>query len=157
MFEVRAMVKLQAHSVKIRTFIHATEDPEKVLEALETLFPEDLSPQDVDFEIIETEGYFGNPILVMDAEIKRSKNVRKFLENLKALLSEEDKAYLIEHAEEKVDETGTFYIRFDKQKAYLGEVKVTEGEDVIHVRVKVKAFPMKKESVVKSVKEWLGE
>ncbi|AEH24515.1 RNA-binding protein [Pyrococcus yayanosii] len=152
------MVKrLQAHSVKIRTFIHATEDPEKVLEALETLFPDDVSPKDVEFEVIETEGYFGNPILVVDAELRRSKNVRKFLENLKKLLSEEDKAYLVEHAEEKVDETGTFYIRFDKQKAYLGEVKVTEGEDVIHVRIKVKAFPMKKESVVKAVREWLSD
>ncbi|AEC51382.1 hypothetical protein PNA2_0465 [Pyrococcus sp. NA2] len=147
--------RLQAHNIRIRTFIHATEDPEKVLEALETLFPEDISPKDVDFEVIETEGYFGNPILVVDAEIRHSRNIRKFLENLRNLLSEEDRRYLWEHAEEKVDETGTFYIRFDKQKAYLGEVKVSEGEDVIHVRIKVKAFPMKKETVVNAVREWL--
>ncbi|AFN04727.1 hypothetical protein PFDSM3638_09625 [Pyrococcus furiosus DSM 3638] len=147
--------RLQAHNIRIRTFIHATEDPEKVLEALETLFPEDISPKDVEFEIIETEGYFGNPILVLDAELKHSRNIRKFLENLRNLLSEEDKKYLLEHIEEKVDETGTFYIRFDKQKAYLGEVKVSEGEDVIHLRIKVKAFPMRKESVVEAVKKWL--
>ncbi|BAA30998.1 RNA-binding protein [Pyrococcus horikoshii] len=147
--------RLQAHNVKIRTFIHATEDPEKVLEALETLFPEDISPKDVDFEVIETEGYFGNPILVVDAEIRHSRNVRKFLENLRNSLSEEDRKYLLEHAEEKVDETGTFYIRFDKQKAYLGEIKVSEGQDVIHVRIKVKAFPMRKEAVVNAVKKWL--
>lgn len=94
--------RLQAHNVKIRTFIHATEDPEKVLEALETLFPEDISPKDVDFEVIETEGYFGNPILVVDAEIRHSRNVRKFLENLRNSLSEEDRKYLLEHAEEKL-------------------------------------------------------
>jgi hypothetical protein len=151
------MVKLNAHNVKIRTFVHATEDPEKVLEALETLFPEDLSPKDVEFEMVETEGYFGNPILVIDAEIKRSRNVRKFLENLKNILSEEDKAFLLENLEEKVDENGTFYIRFDKQKAYLGEIKVLDGEDVIHVRIKVKSFPMKKETVVRAIGEWLSE
>ncbi|ASJ15590.1 hypothetical protein A3L04_00115 [Thermococcus chitonophagus] len=147
--------RLQAHNIRIRTFIHATEDPEKVLEALETLFPEDISAKDIDFEVIETEGYFGNPILVVDAELRHSRNIRKFLENLRKMLSEEDRRYLWEHAEEKVDDTGTFYIRFDKQKAYLGEAKVSEGEDVIHVRIKVKAFPMKKESVVKAVREWL--
>lgn len=151
------MVKLNAHNVKIRTFVHATEDPEKVLEALETLFPEDLSPKDVEFEMVETEGYFGNPILVIDAEIKRNRNVRKFLENLKNILSEEDKAFLLENLEEKVDENGTFYIRFDKQKAYLGEIKVLDGEDVIHVRIKVKSFPMKKETVVRAIGEWLSE
>jgi len=151
------MVKLNAHNVKIRTFVHATEDPEKVLEALETLFPEDLSPKDVEFEMVETVGYFGNPILVIDAEIKKSKNVRKFLENLKNILSEEDKAFLLENLEEKVDENGTFYIRFDKQKAYLGEIKVLDGEDVIHVRIKAKSFPMKKETVVRAIGEWLSE
>ncbi|MCD6142811.1 RNA-binding domain-containing protein, partial [Thermococcus sp.] len=52
---------------------------------------------------------------------------------------------------------GTFFIRFNKQKAYLGEVAIGEGEDVIQVKIKVKTFPMKKETVVKTIKEWLSE
>ncbi|AIF68839.1 hypothetical protein PAP_02035 [Palaeococcus pacificus DY20341] len=151
------MAKLQAHHIRVSTFIHATEEPEKVLEALETIFPESISQEDIEFEIINTEGFFGNPIKVVNAELKRSRNVRAFLENLKALLSDEDKEYLLEHLDEKVDDEGTFYIRFNKQKAYLGEVEVGEGEDVIQVKIKVKAFPMRRESVVKAVEEWLRE
>jgi len=94
---------------------------------------------------------------VINAELKRSKSVKKMLEHLKELLNDEDKEYLLENLEEKVDETGTFFIRFNKQKAYLGEVAVGEGEDVIQVKIKVKAFPMKKETVVKTIKEWLSE
>ncbi|HHI01135.1 MAG TPA: RNA-binding protein [Thermococcus litoralis] len=151
------MAKLQAHHIRVSTFAHATEDPEKVLEAMGTFFPEDIPSEDIEFEIIETEGYFGNPIKVINAEVKRSRSVKKMLEHLKNLLSEEDKEYLLENLEEKVDETGTFFIRFNKQKAYLGEVAVGEGEDVIQVKIKVKAFPMKKETVVKTIKEWLSE
>ena len=151
------MAKLQAHYIRVSTFAHATEDPEKVLEAMGTFFPEDIPSEDIEFEIIETEGYFGNPIKVINAKVKRSRSVKKMLEHLKNLLSEEDKEYLLENLEEKVDETGTFFIRFNKQKAYLGEVAVGEGEDVIQVKIKVKAFPMKKETVVKTIKEWLSE
>ncbi|MCD6140974.1 MAG: RNA-binding protein [Thermococcus sp.] len=151
------MPKLQAHHIRVSTFAHATEDPEKVLEAMGIFFPEDVPSEDIEFEILETEGYFGNPIKVINAELKRSKSVKKMLEHLKELLNEEDKEYLLENLEEKVDETGTFFIRFNKQKAYLGEVAIGEGEDVIQVKIKVKTFPMKKETVVKTIKEWLSE
>ncbi|NJE25665.1 RNA-binding protein [Thermococcus sp. MV5] len=151
------MPKLQAHHIRVSTFAHATEDPEKVLEAMGIFFPEDIPSEDIEFEILETEGYFGNPIKVINAEVKRSKSVRKMLEHLKGLLNDKDKEYLLENLEEKVDETGTFFIRFNKQKAYLGEAEVDEGEDVIQTKIKIKAFPMKKETVVKTVREWLSE
>ncbi|MDI3474498.1 MAG: RNA-binding protein [Thermococcaceae archaeon] len=151
------MTQLKAHHVRLTTFIQATEDEDKVLEAIATFIPEEIDEDDVLFDILETEGYFGNPIKVVNVEIKRSKAVRKFLEYFKELLSEEDKRYLLDHLDEKVDEEGTFYVRFNKQKAYLGEAEVEEGPDVIQVRIKVKAFPMRKEAVVKAVREWLEE
>ncbi|WP_297074149.1 RNA-binding protein [Thermococcus sp.] len=151
------MAKLQAHHVRLTTFIHATEDEDKVLEAIATFIPEEIDEDDVLFDVEETTGFFGNPIKVVNVEIKRSKAVRTFLKNFKELLSEEDKKYILGNLDEKVDDEGMLYIRFNKQKAYLGEAKVDEGADVVQVRIKVKAFPMRKESVVKAVKEWLEE
>ncbi|USG99625.1 RNA-binding protein [Thermococcus argininiproducens] len=151
------MSKLQAHHIRVSTFAHATEDPEKVLEAMGIFFPEDIPSEDIEFEILETEGYFGNPIKVINAEVKKSKSVKKILKHLTELLNDEDKEYLLENLEEKVDETGTLFIRLNKQKAYLGEAEVDEGEDVIQIKIKIKAFPMKKETVMKTVQEWLSE
>jgi RNA binding exosome subunit len=148
---------MRAHHVRITTFIQATEDEDKVLDAIATFIPEDIDDDDVYFDVNETKGYFGNPIKVVNAEIKRSRAVRAFLKNLKELLTDEDKRYILEHLDEKVDEEGTLYLRFNKQKAYLGEVELDEGADVVQVRIKVKAFPMKKEAVVKDVREWLEE
>jgi RNA binding exosome subunit len=148
---------MRAHHVRITTFIQATEDEDKVLDAIATFIPEEIDDDDVYFDVNETKGYFGNPIKVVNAEIKRSRAVRAFLKNLKELLSEEDRRYILEHLDEKVDEEGTLYLRFNKQKAYLSEVELDEGADVVQVRIKVKAFPMRKEAVVKDVREWLEE
>ncbi|ASI99871.1 RNA-binding protein [Thermococcus celer] len=151
------MAKIRAHHVRITTFIQATEDEDKVLEAVGTFIPEEIEDEDVTLDVDETTGFFGNPIKVVNVEIKRSKAVRKFLDHFRELLSEEDRRYILENLDEKVDEEGTLYVRFNKQKAYLGEPEVDEGGDTIQVRIKVKAFPMRKESVVKAVREWLGE
>ncbi|NJE30632.1 RNA-binding protein [Thermococcus sp. 18S1] len=151
------MAKIRAHHIRITTFIHATEDEDKVLEAIATFIPEEIDDEDVIFDIDETTGFFGNPIKVVNVEIKRSKAVRMFIDYFKGLLSEGDRRYLLDHLDEKVDEEGTFYVRFNKQKAYLGEPEIDEGPDVVQVRIKVKAFPMKKEAVVKAVREWLEE
>ncbi|WP_297519828.1 RNA-binding protein [Thermococcus sp.] len=151
------MAKLQAHHVRLTTFIQATEDEDKVLDAIATFIPDEIDEDDVLFDIDETRGFFGNPIKVINVEIKRSRAVRQFLEHFKELLSEKDRRYLLENLDEKIDEEGTFYVRFNKQKAYLGEAEIDEGADVVQVRIKVKAFPMRKEAVVKAVREWLEE
>ncbi|WP_297475624.1 RNA-binding protein [Thermococcus sp.] len=151
------MAKLQAHHVRLTTFIQATEDEDKVLDAIATFIPEEIGEDDVLFDIDETRGFFGNPIKVINVEIKRSRAVRQFLEHFKELLSEKDRRYLLENLDEKIDEEGTFYVRFNKQKAYLGEAEIDEGADVVQVRIKVKEFPMRKEAVVKAVREWLEE
>ena len=148
---------LRAHHVRLTTFIHATEDEDKVLEAIGTFIPEEIDDEDVHFDVEETTGFFGNPIKVVNVEIKRSKAVRAFLKHFRELLDENARRYILENLDEKVDDEGTLYVRFNKQKAYLGEVEVDEGADVIQVRIKVKAFPMRKETVVKAVREWLEE
>jgi RNA binding exosome subunit len=151
------MGKIGAHHVRITTFIQATEDEDKVLEAIGTFIPDEIDDDDVLFDVEETKGFFGNPIKVVNVEIKRSRAVRAFLNHFRELLSEEDRRYILENLEEKVDEEGTLYVRFNKQKAYLGEPEIDEGGDTIQVRIKVKAFPMRKEAVVKAVREWLEE
>ena len=40
---------MQAHHVRISTFIHGTENEDKVLEALGTFIPEEIPDDDVDF------------------------------------------------------------------------------------------------------------
>ncbi len=148
---------LRAHHIRLNTFVHATEDEDKVLEAIKTFIPDGIDDEDILFRVDETTGFFGNPIKVINVEIKRSKAVKMFLKHFKEILDENAKEYILKNLDEKVDEEGTLYVRFNKQKAYLGNVEIDEGADVIQLKIKVKAFPMRKETVVKAVREWLSE
>lgn len=150
-------MNLRAHHVRLTAFVQATESEERVLEAMSALIPGDIPEEDVLLDVEEVRGFFGNPIKVINVEIKRSRAVRAFLRHFRELLSEGDREYLLEHLDEKVDEEGTFYVRFNKQRAYLGEAEVDEGPDVVQVRVKVKAFPLRREAVVKAIEEWLRD
>jgi hypothetical protein len=54
-----------------------------------------------------------------------------------------------------MDDKGNFFLRFDKQKAYLNELKVVEHGDSIHVKIKIAAYPAKKEPAMKLVRKLL--
>lgn len=90
------------------------EDEDKVFDVIVMFILEEIDEDDVFFDILEMEGYFGNLIKVVNVEIKRSKVVRKFLEYFKELFSEEDKKYFFDYFDEKVDEEGIFYVCFNK-------------------------------------------
>ena len=50
---------------------------------------------------------------------------------------------------ERVDEQCALHIRFDKQAAYEGEVKLATTPDTIAVRIKLKAYPARREIAIK--------
>ncbi len=133
--------------IKVSAVVHSTEDREKVGEAIATLFP-------FEFEILvsKAKGHYGNPMEYLEVEIKRSGEIKKFWRNLIDLLGEQ-KELLVESIEERIDGQNVLHIRIDKQKAYLGEVRLAEGGDTIAVKVKLVTYPAKREAIVEFAKE----
>jgi hypothetical protein len=60
---------------------------------------------------------------------------------------------LLEELEQRIDEDGFFYIRVDKQQAYLGELKLISGGDGIVLKVKITTYPLKRDKVLEAAKE----
>ena len=56
-----------------------------------------------------------------------------------------------------MDEKGNLFLRFDKQKAYQDELKIVEHGDSIHVKIKMAAYPARKENAMKLARELWGE
>lgn len=132
-------------SLSFRAFAHATEDEERVKKAVINASGSEA------LQCNKSHGYHGNPISVMETKITRSKEIK----NVFSALSDEDIARLIETIELRVDEESFFYMRLDKQCAYLGEIKLSTGEDVISVRGKIKSYPQNRDNAVKSITEIL--
>ncbi|MCS3900698.1 RNA-binding domain-containing protein [Methanococcus voltae] len=138
------------NSIKISTIANATEDEEKVLDAISFFIPDIIDDEDVDLEITETEGCFENPINIFSAKLK-NKKAKITYDYIVDMLKQNTKN--VEDLKNDLDlriEKNAIYLRFDKQKAYLNECILSEGDDTVRVLIKFKLFkPSGKEEEVK--------
>lgn len=132
-------------SMHARAICHATEDGAKVEQALRTVVG------DATVERFQTDGHFGNPIEVLGATLDQEDEIMDFLSRL----TEEDILEVASTLDVRMDDACQVFLRLDKQKAYVGELRLGTGEDVIAVRVKVRAYPARPEIAAAIMKEVL--
>ena len=137
------------HNTSYRVFVYGTENEEKVKEAVKTLFPNSHPETDT------TEGYFKNSVLILHDKLTKKREIKEFVEILKQI-DDASKKRLLNELENKMDEKGNLFLRFDKQRAYLGDLKIIEHGDAIHVKIKIAAYPAKKENAIKLARETFG-
>ncbi|WP_226041903.1 RNA-binding protein [Natrinema sp. DC36] len=142
------MPQIPLHYVDLRTFCYATEDEKRVEEALRTFLP-DGDDEPFEIERAESEGHYGDRILVLSARVERADEVRHVLSRLADLESFDA---LIDELDERVTENTELFLRLDKQAAFAGDVRLGEG---ITFRGKVEAYPAKKERAVENAEEVL--
>ena len=121
--------------IDIRVFAHATEDPEKVQAAVRNLLPDELA-QTLVFEKTSLTGHYGNPITLFTAKLTDKKLLPAALERLGMGLNSLDKEELSRNLKLHL-EKGNLYLRFNKQSAYLGNIKFTQN-DPVHFKIHFK-------------------
>jgi RNA binding exosome subunit len=119
--------------VDIRFFAHATEDLEKVVEAVQNVLPSD-NIEEITFTRSNLEGHYGNPITLFETKIKDKETIRALLENLSSHLSSLDKKEL-DTETNKYIEKGSLYLRLDKQAALQSKIKLVKS-DPIRIRIR---------------------
>jgi RNA binding exosome subunit len=129
------------HNISYRAFVYGTENKEKVLNSIKTLFPNS-SPQ-----CEATEGYYKNSVLILYNKIDKKREIKDFVEKL-STMNDPARKRIINRLEDKMDDDGNLYLRFDKQRAYLGDLKVVEHGDSIHLKIKIAAYPAKKKVAI---------
>jgi len=121
--------------IDIRVFAHATEDAEKVLAAVHNVLPTELVGK-VAFKKTGLTGYYKNPLILFETRVKEKDALEAIFEKLASNLDSLDKELLNNEINQHLDK-GNLYIRFDKQSAYLNELKLC-STDPIHFRIRFK-------------------
>ncbi|MFC6862981.1 RNA-binding protein [Halomicroarcula sp. GCM10025817] len=140
------MSSVPFHYVDLRTFCYATEDEKRVEQALRTFLPEDYP-----IERVENEGHYGDRIVVLSARVENADDVRHVLTQVATL---EDIDEVRAELDDRVDDNCSFFLTFDKQAAFRGDVARGDG---ITLRAKVEAYPAKRETAVANARELLDE
>ncbi len=132
----------------IRFFVHATEDSDKVFEAVHHLFPPDYV-DDIVFKKSNLKGHYGNPIIIFETRIKEKEIIEDMVSSLSSGLSELDKEMLLREIDLHVKK-GSLYIRLDKQAAFQGKFKLCSADPIrVHMRFKKRTL----EDIIKTCRE----
>ena len=126
---------LPISEVDLSCLAHATEDEDKVLDALRRLLPQ-ACIDDVSFTRTMTRGHHGNPIVVFEARIREKEIVKGIVENIASNLSPLDKETLMNEIGRHLEKSSLF-LRLDKQAAFEGEFRMTLA-DPIRLRLRFK-------------------
>ena len=134
--------------IDVRFFAHATENLDKVFEAVRRLLPPDYV-DDIVFKKNNLKGHYGNPIVIFDTRIKEKEIIEGIVTVLSSGLGKLDKEMLLREIDLHVKK-GSLYIRLDKQAAFQGEFKLCSADPI---RVRIRFKKSKLEDIIKTCKE----
>ena len=136
------------HRVSFSTFVAATEDEERVKEALCIFVPLD------GISVAFATGHYGNSIKILDATLKKRDGLG-FFRILREQLPRVDLVRLRRELPERVDEKSELHFRLDKQAAFKGKVCLTDSRDAIVVTAIIESYPAKYEEALRIAGELL--
>ena len=140
------MSSVPFHYVDLRTFCYATEDEKRVEASLRTYLPEDYP-----IERAESEGHYGDRIVVFSARVENADDVRHVLAQVATLSDIDD---VRAELDDRVDDNCSFFLTLDKQAAFGGDPQRGDG---ITLRAKVEAYPANRENAVANARDLLAE
>jgi len=121
------MTSLKPVSAKITTIIHATEDPNKVAEAIRNILSPDASTLTI---VSATKGHYGNQIKTMSCAIKNARMVERLFQELWKGLSLLERTEVYSSLASRVDTGGTLFLRVDKQEAMKGRIRLQDSDPI---------------------------
>ncbi len=124
------------HNIALETFLYPTEDLKKVRKALSLVLPEKakLKTEDV-------ESFYGPKIAKLTFWTDKAADIKAMLQKITSSLSKEDHETIVNTLDERMDENGALFLRFNKQKAYSGKLVLDYKGDSIKTTVKIASFP----------------
>jgi len=141
--------------IEARAYSRATEVSDRVSTAILNLYPEKYREL-VEFESTKVEGQSGDKILIVGTKLNNKEGCETTLDYILGKLDERDRRRLSNTLKRRIDRNCLFFIRIDKQAAFLDEVVLETGPDVIIVKIHIRQYPKcRQEDVVKMLEDRL--
>lgn len=132
------------HNIKFRAFVYENESVDEISQAILNILSE------AEIEAEEAEGILEDKIIILSGTVSKKRYTKTFFNTL---LEWTDLNKLNDDLERKMDEKGNWFLRFDKNDAFDEKWTILDSGDSIHLKVKIAAYPAKKEIAVSKVRE----
>ncbi len=114
-------------SIEVKVFAHATENIDKVKESVKNILPYEFPTI---FQEQRLKGYYGDQITILTVNNKRRKPSTEAFENLFKKLPIISQEEMLMDPEKRIDNSGNFYMRLDKQKAYQKNISISNSDPI---------------------------
>ncbi len=132
------------HNIKFRAFVYENESADEINQSILNILPE------AEIEAEEAEGLLEDKIIILSGIVSKKRYTKTFFNTL---LENTDLDKLNKDLERKIDDKGNWFLRFDKKDALDEKWTILDSGDAIHLKVKIAAFPAKKEIAIDKVRE----
>ena len=119
--------------IRIDLILHATENENKVLEELESIF----HIEQKNFQIEQVPGHFNNPILLISSKLKK-KSAVDFVKIFFSKMKKEDFHEIFDNVDEYVTSSG-LSLRISKQKL-VSKILTISKEDGIKISISTPVY-----------------
>lgn len=126
--------------IEARAYARATEITERVTNAVLNVFPEEIR-QNVMIKEEKAEGQSGDNILIITGLLDNSEDCELTFDFILNNMKKIDRGTIRRSLDLRLDENCVFFLRIDKQGAFLRKVLLANNADVIRVRVYIKDSP----------------
>lgn len=141
--------------IEARAYSYETEVIERVVSAVTNLFPTDIH-KGLEIHTQKTEGHSHTTITVVHVLLTEKKRCRTAFEFIINKLSPEDRRNLLRSLDLRLTDDCILFLRLDKQKAYLNEIRLQSTPDVIRVQIHLRYYPRcDKEQATSDLRELL--
>jgi RNA binding exosome subunit len=134
------------HNIRFRLFVYKNENEEELIQATHNILPE------CEIEKEEALGIREDPIIILSGFIDKKRKTKEFFKKL-LLCDKNQLIKLEEDLDKKIDNSGNLFLRFSKEDALNEKWTIVDKGDSIHLKIKIAAFPCKKEIAINKVKE----
>ncbi|MBU1205259.1 MAG: hypothetical protein KKA61_03960 [Nanoarchaeota archaeon] len=143
-----------AHNIRINVFCKPEDDIELMTKNLLSLIPFDIKEQKIELKKTNATGFNEKKITILEVYLEKESHTNLFLNNLARNLADEQKLLIKKQADSRLDNELNFFLRLDKSKLInKNKLWLTDKGDCYHIKIKIAAFPHKREVALKTIEK----
>ena len=126
--------------IEARAYSRATEISERMSTAICGIFPEDVR-QNVSFSEEMAEGQSGDSISIVTGLLDNRNECEISLDYMLKQMEKKDRRAIKRTLDLRLNNNCVFFLRIDKQGAFLGKIRLADNADVIRTRIYFRDSP----------------
>ena len=137
------------HNIEINVFEKYVSLINLIYKSFNKILPIDFEKEKIVIHKIQVEGVEKDIIHIFTIKINKNRHNLLLLQNIFKNIDRMDIEKIYKQRNLRLNDHGNFFIRLDKKSLFKNKYKLTELGDCFHFKIKIAAFPNKRENALK--------